>query len=108
MLKVVETFLSLVCRSYRLAGDSLMAEKSGESIEEKIVAFIILVVEVGKEYEVLNLIKNIENVTEVRVVYGEYDLIARLEVDSMKKLEKSIMKIRNIKGVLRTATLISA
>lgn len=105
----IETFLSLVYRSYRLAGDSLMSENSKESMEEeKIVAFVILVVEVGKEYEVLNLIKNIENVTEVRVVYGEYDLIARLEVDSMKKLEKSIMKIRNIKGVLRTATLISA
>ena len=85
--------------------ENLEAEKIGE---EKIVAFVILVVEVGKEYEVLNQIREIEDVTDARIVYGEYDLIVRLEVNSMRRLEKGIMRIRNIKGVLRTATLISA
>ena len=85
--------------------ENLKAEKIDE---EKIVAFVILVVEVGKEYEVLNQIREIKDVTDARIVYGEYDLIVRLEVNSMRRLEKGIMKIRNIKGVLRTATLISA
>ncbi|HDJ89510.1 MAG TPA: Lrp/AsnC family transcriptional regulator [Thermoprotei archaeon] len=78
------------------------------SSEEKIVAYVIIVVEVGKEYDVLGKLRSFENVTEARVVYGEYDLVARVEVESIKKLEKIIMEIRRIPGVLRSATLISA
>jgi len=75
---------------------------------EKIVAYVILVVEVGKEYNVLDELKKLNGVTEARVVYGEYDIIVRMEVDSIKMLEKLVMNIRRIKGVLRSVTLISA
>ena len=72
---------------------------------EKIVAYVILVVE---EYNVLDELKKLNGVTEARVVYGEYDIIVRMEVDSIKMLEKLVMNIRRIKGVLRSVTLISA
>ncbi len=77
-------------------------------MEEKIVAYVIMIVEVGKEYEVLEEVKKFSEVTEARVVYGEFDLVVRLEVNSIKDLERVVMGLRRIKGVLRTATLISA
>ncbi len=76
--------------------------------DEKIVAYVILVVEVGKEYDVLDKLKSLEGITEARVVYGEYDIIVRMEVNSIKMLERLVMNIRRIKGVLRSVTLISA
>lgn len=76
--------------------------------EEKIVAYVILVVEVGKEYDVVEELRKAKGITEARVVYGEYDVVVRIEVGSIKELEKVVMKIRRIRGVLRSATLISA
>jgi len=75
---------------------------------EGIIAYVILVVEVGKEYEVLKKLLELPSVTEAHVVYGEFDVIVRLEVGSLKELEDSVMRIRRIPGVLRSSTLISA
>ena len=68
-------------------------------------AWILFVIKV---YNVLDELKKLNGVTEARVVYGEYDIIVRMEVDSIKMLEKLVMNIRRIKGVLRSVTLISA
>ncbi len=73
---------------------------------EKIVAYVLLNVMGGKEYEVAEEIKQIDGVTEALVVYGEYDVVARLVVDSMRKLDRAVTKIREIEGVLKTTTLL--
>lgn len=76
--------------------------------EAKVVAYVILLVEVGKEYEVLRKLLELNAVSEAHIVYGEYDVIARLEVTDLAELEKTVMYIRRIPGVERTITLISA
>ncbi|MCS7104811.1 MAG: Lrp/AsnC ligand binding domain-containing protein [Thermofilaceae archaeon] len=76
--------------------------------EIKIVAYLILVVEAGKEYEVLRKLLEIDAVNEAHVVYGEYDIVAKLEVSDLSELEKTVMNIRKIPGVERSTTLISA
>ena len=76
--------------------------------EAKVVAYVILLVEVGKEYEVLRKLLELNAVNEAHIVYGEYDVIARLEVTDLAELEKTVMYIRKIPGVERTITLISA
>ncbi len=76
--------------------------------EEKVLAYVILVVGVGQEYRILEEVKKLSEVKDAHVVYGEYDIIARVEVDSIKKLENVIKSIRSIKGVLRSITLISS
>lgn len=76
--------------------------------EIKIVAYLILVVEAGKEYEVLRKLLGIDAVSEAHVVYGEYDIVAKLEVSDLSELEKTVMSIRKIPGVERSTTLISA
>lgn len=76
--------------------------------ESKIVAYLILVVEPGKEYEVLRKLLEIEAVSEAHIVYGEFDIVAKLEVSELSELEKTVMGIRKIPGVERSITLISA
>ncbi len=76
--------------------------------EEKVLAYVILVVGVGQEYRILEEVKKLSEVKDAHIVYGEYDIIARVEVDSIKKLENVIKTIRSIKGVLRSITLISS
>ena len=46
-----------------------------------------------------------EFITEVHPLFGEYDLILKIEVKRMKELETKIFQIRSIKGVTDTETL---
>lgn len=76
--------------------------------EGKVVAYVILVVEAGREYEVLRKLLELDTVNEAHIVYGEYDIVTRLEVSDLSELERVIMTIRRIPGVERSTTLISA
>ncbi len=69
-------------------------------------AYLLIVCEVGLEKDVEEAIRKIENVTSVDVVYGEYDVIATVEVNDIKQLDNVVTQIRRIKGVLRTMTLL--
>jgi DNA-binding Lrp family transcriptional regulator len=49
----------------------------------------------------------LEEVKEVFRVYGVYDIIAKVESDTMDKVKETITwKLRNLKGVKSTLTLI--
>jgi len=78
------------------------------SSNEKIVAYLILVVEVGKEYSVHGELQKMEEIEEAYVVYGEFDIIAKVVVENLGSLESVVMRVRRIPGVLRTTTLIAA
>ncbi len=78
------------------------------SSEAKVVAYLILIVEAGREYEVLRKLYEMEPVVEAHIVYGEYDVVAKLEVPDLKTLEEVVMSIRRIPGVSKSTTLISA
>jgi len=74
----------------------------------KIVAYLILVVSPGKEYEILRKLLELEVVSEAHIVYGEFDIVAKLEVNDLSELEKTVMGVRRIPGVERSVTLIAA
>ena len=57
---------------------------------------------------IISQLKAIEAITEVRTVYGEFDVIARVDHDDMRTLDTVVTKLRTIEGVLRSVTLISA
>lgn len=73
---------------------------------EKIVSYVLIVVSIGKEFDVYDKIRRLSGVTEAVVVYGEYDLVVRIEADSMKVIDDIVTSIRKIPSVLRTVTLI--
>ncbi|MCY0859105.1 MAG: Lrp/AsnC ligand binding domain-containing protein [Sulfolobaceae archaeon] len=72
----------------------------------KVKAYILLNVVLGKENDVINEMKKIPNVTDANVVYGEYDAIIEIEANSLDELNKTIAQIRRNNSILRTVTLI--
>ena len=71
------------------------------------MAFILINAEVGMENEVLQDIKDIPEVKEAHVLYGVYDVIARVEADTMENLKNTVSwKIRHLEKVRSTLTMI--
>jgi len=70
-------------------------------------AFVLVNVDMGSEKDVLEQLKNIQNVKEGWVVYGIYDIIVKLQAERTEQLKEVISeKIRKIEGVRNTLTLI--
>ena len=70
-------------------------------------AFVLLNAELGAEIEVLNGLKMIDEVKETHLIYGVYDIIARIEADTMDDLRKVIgWKVRRLTRVRSTITMI--
>jgi len=74
----------------------------------KVVAFVLIVADIGKEHDIISQLKKIKGVIEPRTVYGEFDVIARIETDDMHSLDEVVTKVRKISSVIRTVTLISS
>ena len=70
-------------------------------------AFVLLSTELGREEDIIKDLKNLEGVKEVFRVYGVYDIIAKVESDTMDKVKEIITwKLRKLTGVKSTLTLI--
>ena len=63
--------------------------------------------EIGSESEVLKGLKDIDEVKEAYMVYGVYDIIARIQTETMQELKDIISwKIRRLDKVRSTLTMI--
>ncbi len=76
----------------------------------KIVAFILIkIFGAGSERVASRIEKEVQGITEVRVVFGEYDVIARAEVSNLDDLGKLVMGgIQQLGENIDTVTLISS
>ncbi len=73
-----------------------------------ITAFILITTKAGKEREVKDTLDEFSQVKEVEVVYGDFDLIAKIEAKNMDELNSLIFnKIRTISNISITSTLVS-
>ena len=62
--------------------------------------------EIGSENGVLKGLNNISEVKEAHRLYGVYDIIARVESDTMLNLKDAINRIRQLEKVRSTLTMI--
>ncbi|MBE0633770.1 Lrp/AsnC ligand binding domain-containing protein [Candidatus Bathyarchaeota archaeon] len=70
-------------------------------------AFVLINAEIGSESEVLKGLKDIVEVKEAYMVYGVYDIIARIQTETMQELKDIISwKIRRLDKVRSTLTMI--
>ena len=76
-------------------------------MSQKVVAYVLIVTEVGKEHEIIEELLKINGVTVAQTVYGEFDVVSKVESGNLKTLDESITKIRKIQSIIRTMTLIS-
>ncbi len=71
------------------------------------LAFVLINAEIGAENEVLKELQKVRNVKEACGVYGVYDIIAKIEADSMDKLKETVTwNIRGLDKVRSTLTMI--
>ncbi len=71
-------------------------------------AFVLINSNLGSEKEILAKLKEMESVKEAYQVYGVYDIIARLEAESMEKLRGALEeRVRGLENVRSTLTMIA-
>ncbi len=69
-------------------------------------ALVLANVELGEEEEVEKSILEIPEVEEVFQVYGLYDVVIKVNAEDKKNLRNVVLRVRAIKGVRSTMTLI--
>ena len=71
--------------------------------------YVLVNVSPGKESDAYESIKRVPSVTDATMLFGDYDIIAKLEADSLGEIAKTVVEIiRQIPGVTDTKTLAGA
>jgi DNA-binding Lrp family transcriptional regulator len=72
-------------------------------------AYVQVALENADENKVKDHLKGFPEVRDVHILFGEWDLMAKLEIESPEQLATFVMEnIRPIEGVKLTSTLIVA
>jgi len=70
-------------------------------------AYVLINADLGHEAEIIKEMKMIEGISETYVVYGAYDIIGRIDAETMADLKDIISwKVRRIQWVRSTITMI--
>ena len=70
------------------------------------IGFILIKAAPALEHEVYNKLSKILEIIDLQPLFGEYDLIAKIEAEDFEKIgEIVINNIRSVKGVIDTKTL---
>ena len=71
------------------------------------MAFVLINTETGCEKEVLDELRKIDAVKESYMVYGIYDIVAKVGADTMDKLKEIVTwNVRRLDKVRSTLTMI--
>ena len=74
-----------------------------------VIGFILIKAAPTHEHEVYNDLIKVPEIVELHALFGEYDVIAKIEAEDYEKLGNIVVnKIRVIEGVIDTKTLIGA
>lgn len=77
-------------------------------IEAKLMAvgFVLISTAPAKEHEVYNELLKVKEIVELHPLFGEYDLIAKIEAEDFNLLGQVVVdRVRAIPGVIDTKTL---
>ncbi len=70
-------------------------------------AYVLLKVKTGFEEKALARIENFDQVREISVVFGKYDLHLTVEMNKLENLDDFVLNsLRNVEGVSETMTLL--
>ena len=72
------------------------------------LAWILLSCFPSRERDVYLQLLDLPQISEVSVVYGELDLVARIDFESEKEMSKTLIEdMRHVEGIRKTETLIA-
>lgn len=70
------------------------------------VGFVLINTAPAREHEVYSTLRGMDKVLEVHPLFGEYDLIAKIEANDYNELGRVVVSaMRTIPGVTNTRTL---
>ncbi|MCH1442681.1 MAG: Lrp/AsnC ligand binding domain-containing protein [Candidatus Poseidoniaceae archaeon] len=73
------------------------------------IGYVLLNVSPGAEHDVYLNLQQLESVSDATVLFGDYDVIVKLEASDLSSIAKAVVEsIRQIPGVLDTKTLAGA
>ncbi len=71
------------------------------------IAYLLLVVEGGKEQSTIEKLKQHKEVKEAHVVSGQYDIVAKVEFRDIQDIQSFVLKhIRPMSEIRATSTMI--
>ena len=71
----------------------------------RVVAYILIKVEIGKLQNVIENLRKLDMIESVAVTTGEYDVVVRANVETLEQLyELTTLKIHRIDGIADTIT----
>ena len=71
-----------------------------------VTAYVLINCDLGSEEDVIDALKNVEDVKEIHGTFGAYDIIAKVDNSKMDTLRETITwKIRKIDRIRSTLTL---
>ncbi|UCC58427.1 MAG: Lrp/AsnC ligand binding domain-containing protein [Candidatus Bathyarchaeum sp.] len=74
-----------------------------------VLAYVLITLNPGTEKDILEKISYFKEVTEVSMMYGEYDAILKLQTEDLELLNEFLTdKLRVLPDIFQTATLIVA
>jgi len=73
-----------------------------------IKAYVLFKVNSGTEKDVCKKVSDLDNVLDASIIYGEYDIIARVAVSELTQLNEFLDKVRSMPSVILTSTMIVA
>ena len=69
-------------------------------------AYILINMKPGNSDKSIQEMRKIPDIAKISVVAGEYDIVVRVQVESLEKLLEITDKIQMIKGIVKTTTQI--
>jgi len=70
------------------------------------IGFVLITIAPVHEHEVYTKLSKVPEVIELHLLFGEYDLLAKIEADDFDSLGEIVVnKIRSIEGIIDTKTL---
>ena len=70
------------------------------------IGFVLITIAPTHEHDVSTKLSKVSEIIELQTLFGEYDLLAKIEAEDFEKLgEVVVSKIRSIEGVIDTKTL---
>jgi DNA-binding Lrp family transcriptional regulator len=69
-----------------------------------LTALLLITTEIGKEIKVMKLLKTTKGVEDVHLVYGAYDMVAKIRTESMDELQEIVTNRLMISKEIRSST----
>lgn len=87
----------------------MMCSPSVVVMKRMAIGYVLINVQPGTEQQVYNDVRNLPHVTDATVLFGDHDLIVKLEANDLSTIAKAVVEyIRAVEGVVNTKTLAGA